>query len=74
MFAKIFVRIEITEQESSPTKTSSLIKIFGWSIFENTVKHARNRLTYNCAHLRLTKENLTVDLGKKRMCEKLFFP
>ena len=28
---------------------------------------------YNCAHLRLTNENLTVDLGKKRMCEKLFF-
>ena len=46
VFAKIFVRIEITEQKSSPTKTSSLIKIFGWSIFENTVKHARKKRDY----------------------------
>ena len=32
----------------------------------------KTRLTYNCAHLRWTKESLTVEFGKK-MCEKLFF-
>ena len=26
----------------------------------------KTRLTYNCAHLRSTKESLTVDLGKKK--------
>ena len=29
------------------------------------------RLTYNCAHLRSTKESLTVDLGKENV-RKLF--
>ena len=30
------------------------------------------RLTCNCAHLRWTKESLTIEFGKK-MCKKLFF-
>ena len=35
-------------------------------------KGEKTRLTYNCAHLRSTKESLTVEFGKK-MCKKLFF-
>ena len=76
VFAKIFVRIEITEQKSSPTKTSSLIKIFGWSIFENTVKHARKKglslKTAFCSplgrHWSLAKDNCL----KNVCCVKLF--
>ena len=30
-----------------------------------TIKMRRTRLTYNCAHLRLTKESQIVEIGEK---------
>ena len=34
-------------------------------IQKNTLKRIKTRLTYNCAHLRSTKESMTVEFGKK---------
>ena len=67
--AQIFVRIEITEQKSSQTKTSSMLKIFGWSIFENTVKHARKKgiIPQDCL---LQPFRTSLIIGKGQLFEK----